>query len=482
MPEAAEICRQLADIAGRPYPWDDLRTDVLSDAVSARTHAARRRAQRNYNLTDDQLDFALNYIAERLGVPTLSPTVYAIARDGAVVEAFRRGDELLGWRLPTHMQLLHYVDYDWRGALRIAGLQEEGYNAFVRASVAMTEAIIRFVEATDGYQPSLKQLIRFARLHDFALARSGGGKDWQVRFLDPAVEEIAARGLPAPHPYRPRIDKPTYPIPDRRYDEADPEWRPKRFWGRPQMMERLQEFLLWLRRGDSATEDLYQQWSYLQPDRPSLATVQNVYGTFNRAIEEAVKPGAVDRARVEQEEIDSERQARRHEDNTERRLAHPAAIEIRRVLEELGEATMQDLIEQTGEKQHTLRNYLRWLREEGVIETTVEQLQAKNQSYRLAGHVFDQAQARARLERDQARRRAAASALPRAVLAVLAAHDGIAPKQIEKEVGPRRSADPLAMLQQAGYVEATNPGRKGVRYWITDEGRAAAVALGLLAA
>ncbi|MGH3427792.1 MAG: hypothetical protein ACRDQZ_09535 [Mycobacteriales bacterium] len=125
IPRTHEICRQLADGSGRPFPWAALLHAALDEALNLAMFDAARRSIPDQPTTRERACSALQLVARLLGRDTVLPDEYASERSARMETARRRDaheERALGERLPTLGQILSLYDQDWDAAIADAGL------------------------------------------------------------------------------------------------------------------------------------------------------------------------------------------------------------------------------------------------------------------------------------------------------------------------------------------------------------------------
>lgn len=199
LPQANEVCRQLSDRDGKPFPWRDLLELVLDDRRSVRKTLDERRSEPDRIIGPEIVRLALRRVAMRLEVRTLRPDDYERGR-GAILERMS-GRRALALRrqLPTVGQIEVACDGGWDGALAIAGLdRREAVVPRARAPVSLADGITLFY-ARHGFLPTHRQLDEFAQAGSFAL-RSKSAGPWADAIRD-GTERIRELGLPDPPRY-----------------------------------------------------------------------------------------------------------------------------------------------------------------------------------------------------------------------------------------------------------------------------------------
>ncbi|HZT17065.1 MAG TPA: hypothetical protein VFA19_14085 [Gaiellaceae bacterium] len=140
-------------------------------------------------------------------------------------------------------------------------------------------------------------------------------------------------------------------------------------------------------RGRPASQDRYQEWSARDPDRPSLAVLQN-YGGLKTLVAKAAKAGALATAHEEakrESEPTREELAAREQAKLQELVSRPQAKEILRIVTERGEAGAREIEAALGWGNGTAANWLPHLRRAGLIVCTTASPVARNARYRLPG-------------------------------------------------------------------------------------------------
>src|SRR5436309_4308069 len=127
IPQANEVCRQLADHHGKALPWRELLETVFDPNRDPKKTWEERLSEPDRLLTPDHVFFALNYVRDQLGVQTQLRFAhqYEEARELLLREAKARGTsaEALRKRLPTRGQIETVCGGSWERALELAELQ-----------------------------------------------------------------------------------------------------------------------------------------------------------------------------------------------------------------------------------------------------------------------------------------------------------------------------------------------------------------------
>lgn len=392
IPKIHGLLAQLPDRHGKPYAYRKLLRDIFDEERSFE-HVARERVGVDDwpDLDLGHIDYGLNRVADFAGVTSFTPGRYDVLRD-EVIRAERRRHKTgvdLGRRLPTSEQILRFYEGDWDRALLSHGLEVEPSESYRARAVRVPEAIVRFY-VTTGFLPTNRQLSSFARYFQFSR------ENWKRKWLEALAEGRAAireAGLAAPPPYRPRVDKPVWEDAhgSRPWDVADAPYRPKHFWTtKGPVLAKVAEFIreeVGPRR--PASQDRYQAWSALSPERPSLEIIQK-FGGLKALVKEAA--GAESAKRAQQE-------ARRRANPSAKEIkaaaaaklaaniAKPQCQSILRLIEERGEMGAREIEAALGWGKSTAGNWLPILREAGLIVCTTPSPVARNARYRLPGEL-----------------------------------------------------------------------------------------------
>ena len=405
-PKIHGLLVQLPDRHGKPYAFRKLLRDIFDEERSFE-HVARERVGVDdwRDLDTPHIDYGLNRVADFAGLTSFTSSRYDVLRDDVIRAERRRpktGGEI-GRRLPTSEQILRFYDGDWDRALLAHGLDVDPHERYMARAVRVPEAIVRFYRKT-GFLPTTKQLSKFA--HYFQFSREDWKRMWPEA-LDAGRAAIREAGLPEPPPYRPRQDKPVWEDEhgSRPWDPADAPYRPKHRWTtKAPVLAKVAEFIrdeVGPRR--PASQDRYQAWSALDPDRPSLEIIQK-FGGLKALVKEAAKAGSAERA---------EKQARRQANPSAKEIkamaeaklaanvAKPQCQAILRLITERGEVGSRQIEEALGWGKGTAGNWLPFIREAGLIVCTTPSPVSKNARYRLPGEITPEQEEKAARRREE---------------------------------------------------------------------------------
>lgn len=371
IPQANEVCRQLPDRHGAPWPWRDLLELVFDEQRDAKKTWEERLSEPDRLISHEHVYFALNFVRRQLGPETALrfPHQYEEARARLLEEAQALDStrEALRRRLPTRGQIETACAGSWERALELAGLMPGG-EAEMGAPTPVVEALLDFFEER-GYLPTRLELVERARREGVLLDRTGE-EPW-FTFIEQAQQAARARGLPEPPPYG------TRPADRDAENEGHDTVRTKGFYSRVQVLERVREFEETLPPATSATD---KRWREFQRDRagvPSLNVIRR-HGGLRKLLREASRPDWRSRAEVwDQEAVTAPRGGLG-------RPRSPKVVEVEALLRERGEASARELAEELGYTVENVRRYLRQLKKAGRIEPTHGFARARNQRYRPA--------------------------------------------------------------------------------------------------
>jgi Winged helix-turn-helix DNA-binding len=373
IPQANEVCRQLPDRHGRPWPWRDLLELVFDEQRDAKKTWEERLSELDRPISHEHVYFALNFVRRQLGPDAALrfPHQYEEARTRLLEDAHELDStqEALRQRLPTRGQIETACAGSWERALELAGLQSSGGEAEKGTPIPVIEAVLGFYEE-HGYLPTRLELVETARREGVLLERTGD-EPW-FTFIERAQQLARERGLPEPPPYG---TKPAGPDAE---NERGETVGTKGFYSRVQVLERVREFAATLPPATSATD---KRWREFQRDRagvPSLNVIRR-HGGLRELLREASRPDWRRRAEAWDE------QAVTAPRGGLGRPRSPKREEVEMLLRERGEASARELAEALGYTVDNVRRYLRQLKRAGRIEPTHEFARARNQRYRPAG-------------------------------------------------------------------------------------------------
>ena len=369
IPQANEVCRQLSDRHGAPWPWRDLLELVFDEERDAKKTWEERLSEPDRPVSHEHVYFALNFVRRQLGPDAALrfPHQYEEARARMLEHALELGStrEALRRRLPTRGQIETACAGSWERALEIAGLLPAG-EAEKAAPTPVVEAVLGFYKER-GYLPTRLELVDKARREEVRLERTGD-EPW-FTFIEQAQQAARARGLPEPPPYG------TRPANRDAENEGHETVRTKGFYSRVQVLERVREFEATLPPATSATDKRWREFQRDRPGVPSLNVIRR-HGGLRELLREASRPDWRSRAEAHDE------QAVTAPRGGLGRPRSPKVVEVEALLRQRREASARELAEELGYTVENVRRYLRQLKKAGRIEPTHEFARARNQRYR----------------------------------------------------------------------------------------------------
>ncbi len=437
IPQANEICRQLAGADGKPFPWRELLEAVFSDTDLARLQVQRQSVTPidvSEYLREEHVYYALNRAAQLLEQRSLLPDEYEAARAELIRRdrrRFRHGGHL-EHLLPTVSQILSLTGDDWDAALVMADLEPRPRKGFVRPTIPLVDALVRFYKQTGGWCSS-DTIARYARDLKFPL-QDRGELRWHEHIAG-AAAALRADGI-EPLEYDPRNLVRVYEVPADAGEGELPRYA-KYFWKehRSACLRVLKEFKAECRRKKMpATSASYRILTKGRADWPGTGVFKHHSG-FRALLREAGTPGAIKRAEAEEA---ARRSPAAVEAAAEQRLeekAHsPQAEAVFALVAERGPIGTAELAERLGCAQRTVATWTRVLKDAGRIEPDTPAPVAKNVRYRLARigpptpEEIEYAEKRTRQERLQAKG-------PQTALRLIREHGPLSSAEIGKLAG-----------------------------------------------
>jgi predicted transcriptional regulator len=404
IPQAHEICRQLAGVNGKPFPWRGLLDVVFSDIDLTRLQVQRQAAtqiQVSEYLREEHVYYALNRAAQLLEQCSLLPDEYEHARAELIRRdrsRFRHGGHL-EHLLPTVSQILSLTGDDWDAALVLADLAPRPRKVFIRPSVPLVDALVRFYKQTGGWCSS-DTIARYARDLKFPL-QNRGGIHWH-EYIAGAITALHAEGI-APVEYDRRKLIRVYEIPAKAGDGELPryakfQWKEQR----SACLRALKEFKAECRRRKMpVTTASYRILSKGRTDWPGSGALQH-HGGFRALLKEAGTPGAIKRAEAEEAARRSpEAVAAAAQRQLEKKASSSQAEAVYALIAEHDPIGAAELAKRLSWAKRRVGTWLQILKAAGRIEADAAGT-AKNVRYRLPrlGPPTDD-----ELEQDEARRR-----------------------------------------------------------------------------
>lgn len=236
-------------------------------------------------LTEEYSNFVLKLIARRLGASTLTPGQYraeceVMLRTGC---SPRRRNEHLPFLTPEQIEA---VAGTWGEALAGAGLAPRHGLGGHRAHVGPTpiiEVLDRCYEH-HGTQPTLGELVLFARANDIPFPRKQRGRPYSSYVKD-WKDARTERGLTVPDGPPPKSERPDY---TRDLGAALPgERRAKSAWAdHDEVVAWVAQYLVQLKARDRVSQRAYDAWARQQHGAP-WASVLKRHGGWVAVREEA---------------------------------------------------------------------------------------------------------------------------------------------------------------------------------------------------
>ena len=375
LPQAHEVCRQLRDRDGVPFAWRDLLELVFDETKDLGAVLDERIRARPRALDAKQVQYALVYIARRLGVSTVLPDQYVAERASVIEEWARRGrSSLASEMLPTRGQIEHWCG-SWDAALETAGLDARGEPAGGREKKALPvpDAIAVYFRQ-DGCLPSKRALTRFCTERDISW-QTHRGKTW-AEWLTAAVQRIADLGLPSPPPYGEPAPDGWQPIDS---ELAMPSRRRRREYTYLEVLEWAHAFQANVEPGARANTVVWK--AFVRARRgPSLGVVKK-HGGLAALLDEVTRPDWRERAAIAEAEADTERQ-RAAEAALQERADAPDARAVLAVIDRREVVRAADLSNELGWSARRTAGVLRTLLAARRIERMHHRANARNQRYR----------------------------------------------------------------------------------------------------
>jgi hypothetical protein len=251
--------------------WPDLVELSLQDEQSrARTLAIRTSVQEAGWFSHEQAEFALKLVCRRLGgLAAFTPGDYRRERAALTAEAGRRS-QIVEMVLPNQDQI-EALFGSWDGALVAVGLQarseadrEDGAVESVGgdASPAPNRPAPSIIDVLDrcyaahGTEPTIGELVLFARANGIPFPRKERGKPWS-EYVAEWKEARRADGLGVPEGPPAKRDRPDY---GQDVGAAREGERRLREWDEDALVEWAMRFLSELRRNQRPTQRTYDDW------------------------------------------------------------------------------------------------------------------------------------------------------------------------------------------------------------------------------
>ena len=374
-PDAKEMCVQLADPSGVPWPWRVLLREVFSGKSLERMHTARMSAADDPLVDSERTYYAVRRVAAFRGQETIGPHEYAAGRKAMIAEHRRKWKHVsaLERLLPTLNQLMTVAQGDWTLVLEWAELAPPPMNERRRKSRPYVEAIIDFWQET-GVAPRHRWLAEYAHDKGFSLGRLRGK---HLELVEEARALGRSRGLgEIPSPDR-QAKRPLWTKePGRREGEAVPQERVTSV----RAVTALREFHAHCTGQKPKRHPARRYYAELQMDRqgpfrhwPSAASIDR-RGPWTEQIHAATQPDALERAAVEDLVFAQAHDQRRREQYGQHlrylREGDPDEPRAQRILELLREQsprTRKELQREVGGAQPTVSRALHALVKAGLV-------------------------------------------------------------------------------------------------------------------
>ncbi len=221
-------------------------------------------------LTDELIAFALQFVALRLGLASVSPVQYRTEREKLLRDdraAYRHGGQL---RLPSENQIRVAMDGDWDAALALAHLAprpERGDQGRGKYAPTTAEVLERAFEA-HGTELTSKEIWVFVKANGMPYGRERG-RLW-AECVAEWKQQRAARGLAVPAGPPPLDQRPDY---GKRVGAARPHEQRRRDWSNIEdCLPHVVAYLEQLPSGARSSKRSYQEWTREHPDAPSSST------------------------------------------------------------------------------------------------------------------------------------------------------------------------------------------------------------------
>lgn len=364
IPQAHEVCRQLADRDGNPFSWRELRALVFDDTRDIKKTHEERLSEQDRPVTDKHVYWALNRIANVLRKKTLVQHEYEEKREEMLRAASgTRLGATLRLQLPTRGQIENACGRSWDRALEIARLDPRRRVGNPAKRMPLVEAMLLFYQG-HAYLPTEAELVEAAKRQGIALERDRR-RSWPD-YVEKAREIASARGFREPPPYGASIGS----------NEGDNTRRRGGKYPRVEVVAWVREFAATLPAHTPATN---KRWKAFQRGRSGIPSLNVLirHGGLAALLKEATHPDWERRAELWDA---SERKPRRRRG----RPKSPKRQQLLSAIEARVEASAGALADQLEWPLETVRYYLRVLKRAGEVAAVKKHPQAKDQTYRLA--------------------------------------------------------------------------------------------------
>jgi hypothetical protein len=281
----APTAKQTAARLGRP--WSEVLALALSPAHAVDVAIGRFEGEEEQEwLSKEDVVFALQAVAQRLGKKTLLPVEYRQERR-SMLKAAKRHRHPSELSLPTEGQI-ERIAGSWDTALEVAGLKPRT-KVEVAKGIPITAIIELFLEQW-GYLPSVAQVEQYSSAQGVPMQRRERGKPYSAYIAELTAERKEWGRWTPPHVpggMKPKLDEPAPGLPGllARYPNA--QKRPKR-WTREQCIDALVQLLAEWPSDRRLTEDAYQEVSRGRRDLPPLSSLQRgTRGGFSELMQAA---------------------------------------------------------------------------------------------------------------------------------------------------------------------------------------------------
>jgi len=374
IPQANEVCRQLCDRDGTPWPWRDLLELVFDKRRDPKKTWEERLSEPDRLISEEHVYFALNFVLRQLGpgAQLRFAHQYEEAREQLLQQAKTIGtsvDALKG-RLPTRGQIETACGGSWERALGLARLQPQSGVDDRGEPTPIVEAVLRFYE-DEGYLPTQIELVDAPRREGILLEQAAG-EPWFAA-VGEAQRKASELGLPEPPPYGTRPSAAN--VGSRRSERPGT----KGFYTRMHVLERVREFEAALPAATSATDKRWREFQRARAGVPSLNVIRR-HGGLRELLPEASRPDWRERAeKWDEQAVTAPR-------GTLGRPRSDKGEHVETLLRERGEASARELAEALGYSVENVRYFLRQLKKAGRVEPTHNFERARNQRYRPLPH------------------------------------------------------------------------------------------------
>jgi hypothetical protein len=251
-PTARAICMSLK------VSWQELLTLVFNEERNTTMSAAANQRAWFKVPTEEEIFFALRFVAMKRGVETLSYADYERGREQLIAaDKKRMGNEsVLEQVLPRAGQIWNACGKDWEYALTVAQLTPQRQVKH-ETSMPVEDVYDALVRWTGARPQGWLTLDRFAQMANLPMSRRLGRKPFKQ--LEKAI--IAKRkkqGLPVPKQVMNMGEAKHLPLPDDLFDRRKAPRSPKRDGTYETVLGCLAEYVRTLPAGTKASQHHYQ--------------------------------------------------------------------------------------------------------------------------------------------------------------------------------------------------------------------------------